>query len=308
MRKLDHFSITKQKASDLLSFGFGETITVEKLTPLSGGVGAVFRADFDKDPGRAILKLSKETDNTGYDTQIKTLRFYKENTDFPVQAPYFAVTDGKHFPFSALCLEFLRGNHLGTYPMTVAQASELDVEMAQILARLHSHTHSTYKHVFEDKEYGRWVDVFRPGYEGTLAACKGKLDEKTWKICRLVLDRMEDIFDSRRGPGRLIHGDIWACNIIIKPNSKGGYCVSGFIDGGASYSDVESELAYLLVFRTVGPSFFEEYIKHHPIDEGFSVRRLVYNLHTLMMHVHVFGDAHYHTGARQYAEKLAGYL
>jgi len=49
----------------------------------------------------------------------------------------------------------------------------------------------------------------------------------------------------------------------------------------------------LEVFGTVTGAFFERYASVRPLREGYPVRRLYYWLNTLLLHVWLFGDAHY---------------
>jgi fructosamine-3-kinase len=109
-------------------------------------------------------------------------------------------------------------------------------------------------------------------------------------------------------PACLVHGDLWANNILVDPEAPGGIAVKGYIDPGAEYADPEYELAYLEVFRTVGPRFWEIYRRAHAVDAGYPLRRTVYHFHTMLVHIWYFGDAHYHRRAEALAEQIAGAL
>jgi fructosamine-3-kinase len=65
------------------------------------------------------------------------------------------------------------------------------------------------------------------------------------------------------------------------------------VDPALHFADEEYELAYLECFQTVGDAFFRLYRSERPERDGYSVRRLCYWLNTMLLHVHVFGDAHY---------------
>ncbi len=69
--------------------------------------------------------------------------------------------------------------------------------------------------------------------------------------------------------------------------------VSGLVDPALHFADEEYELAYLECFQTVGEPFFRAYRNVAPERDGYEVRRLYYWLNTLLLHVHVFGDAAY---------------
>ncbi len=89
-------------------------------------------------------------------------------------------------------------------------------------------------------------------------------------------------------PPSLIHGDLWSGNII----SKNGR-VTGVIDPAIYYADPEMELAFGTLFGTFGDAFFRRYHEHRPIQPGFfEVRRDLYTLYPLLVHVHLFGGAY----------------
>ena len=81
--------------------------------------------------------------------------------------------------------------------------------------------------------------------------------------------------------------------------------LSGLVDpSGSKFADVECELAYLEVFDTVGRGFFDRYAAHHPLRPGYENRRLIYWLDTYMIHVWLFGDAHYRERLAQTAAAI----
>jgi fructosamine-3-kinase len=109
---------------------------------------------------------------------------------------------------------------------------------------------------------------------------------------------------SAQGQPTLVHGDIWAGNVMVS-QGEDGWHLTGIVDPGTQYADVEMELAYLEVFNTVGADFFQEYIAHRPLRPVYELRRLFYWLNTYMIHVWIFGDAHYHTMTARIAAAIA---
>ena len=84
----------------------------------------------------------------------------------------------------------------------------------------------------------------------------------------------------------LIHGDMWRTNIIVR-----GKRVAGIIDPALYYAHNEMELAYMLLFDGFGEDLFRSYHEIFPIDQAFySVRRHIYNLYPLLVHLIIFGS------------------
>jgi fructosamine-3-kinase len=58
----------------------------------------------------------------------------------------------------------------------------------------------------------------------------------------------------------------------------------------------------------VSDVFLHRYQEHIPIDPGFVERILLYNLHTMLIHVWLFGDDQYVESARTLARRVARWL
>ena len=102
-----------------------------------------------------------------------------------------------------------------------------------------------------------------------------------------LADQLESLLPTPRRPA-LIHGDLWSGNILGR-----GDVIVGLIDPALSFSDPEIELAFITLFSTYGPRFFQRYAEHHRLSDDFrSVRRHVYNLYPLLVHVRLFGGGY----------------
>ena len=119
----------------------------------------------------------------------------------------------------------------------------------------------------------------------------------------IAVDAAEDVM-SDQGLPTLIHGDIWAGNVMVY-RSEDSWHLSAIVDPGTQYADVEMELAYLEVFNTVGTDFFDAYTAQTPLRPGYEFRRMFYWLNTYMIHVWIFGDEHYRRMTAMIAEAIA---
>lgn len=97
----------------------------------------------------------------------------------------------------------------------------------------------------------------------------------------------------------LIHGDMWGGNVLVKDGR-----IAGFVDPAIYYADAEIELAFATLFSTFGEAFFRRYAEIRPLRPGFfEVRRDLYNLWPLLVHVRLFGGA-YVASVERTLEKL----
>ncbi len=136
----------------------------------------------------------------------------------------------------------------------------------------------------------RWPDFFRDQrllHMAALARAAGRLPVKmALRIDRLA-ERLDDWLDAPSTPA-LLHGDLWGGNIL----SKGGR-ITGVIDPAIYYGDAEIELAFTTLFGTFGDAFFARYAEHRRLRPGFfELRRELYNLYPLLVHLRLFGGAY----------------
>ncbi|MDP6039934.1 MAG: fructosamine kinase family protein, partial [Candidatus Latescibacteria bacterium] len=162
---------------------------------------------------------------------------------------------------------------------------------------------ATFGQIDEDPGPTCWTDIVVPRLIDMRSEMEGILHPSVLSDIDIAIDAAPDIFSSQGEPC-LIHGDMWAGNIIVALSGS-KWTVSGFIDPGVQYADVEHELAYLQAFDTVGAAFFDAYTAHVSMRPGFEFRRLFYWLNTYMIHVWLFGDRVYRDKTASVASAIA---
>jgi len=302
----DTTGISLECATELLRRFTRTDLSVTGIRRLHGGmVNSVLELTTDGDPRLVVAKLSAEPGQGGFEWEYRVLKWYRENTAFPVPEPYGFDLSGEVFPGSCLMMERLRGDNLGQVRLSVADRMAVERQMARILVDLHGHRRDSYGSAVEPGEGGatRWLDRFGPRIRSEFESAADRLSAGARLSIGRTLDRLEEWLPEFGEP-TLVHGDLWATNIIVDRDGPGGPAISGFVDGGAEYAEVEYELAYLLVFHTVGSAFFAEYSRLRPLREGFQTRCRIYWLNTMLLHVRYFGDAHYVQACEKLAEEV----
>lgn len=123
------------------------------------------------------------------------------------------------------------------------------------------------------------------------AARSGQLPAADRRRLEALEVRLPDLIGTHE-PMSLLHGDLWSGNHLIDPSGR-----PWLIDPAVGLGHREVDLAMMDLFGGFGPPCFEAYAAEWPLRPGASVRRAVYQLYYLLVHVELFG-AGYLTGLR----------
>ncbi len=133
---------------------------------------------------------------------------------------------------------------------------------------------------------GNWIKFFRDhrlGFQLRLAAENGFRGELQALGARL-LERLPALFDGYNPKPSLLHGDLWSGNWGV---SESGEPV--IFDPAVYYGDREADLAMTELFGGFPPEFYSAYHAIWPVDNGYPMRRNIYNLYHVLNHLNLFG-------------------
>ncbi|MCC6677142.1 MAG: fructosamine kinase family protein [Phycisphaerales bacterium] len=139
-----------------------------------------------------------------------------------------------------------------------------------------------------------WVEFFRDRRLLAMteaAAGEGSLPLALAERLERIAARLSDLVPDHP-PASLIHGDIWSGNVLALDGR-----VTAFLDPAPYHAHAEVELAFIGLFSTFGPGFFDRYHELRGTSGGerreFEARRrAVYNLYPLLVHVRIFGESY----------------
>lgn len=238
-------------------------------------------------PASVVCKRTEHPDDPALRHEWLSLRWVRENTQFPVPQTYGYIS-GEPGGGTCLVMERPTGRNLGEARLTPAGVDSVHAQLADHLARLHSHHRETYGLVAEEEEAHAWLDWFAPRFRSNYDDARSALSADSRRTIERLLAELPEWLPESHSP-TLLHGDLWATNIIVDDGDPDRPRLTGFIDGGGLFADVEYELAYLLVFGMVDERFFRLYTERHPLREGFARRCRVYWLNTMLLHLWLFG-------------------
>jgi fructosamine-3-kinase len=170
---------------------------------------------------------------------------------------------------------------------------------AELIADLHGVSADRYGFAFDtligplhqpNPESADWITFFRDHrlmHMAKLALEEHRIDSRLMAGIERLVERLPELIGDPAPPS-LIHGDLWGGNVLAYQGR-----IAGFIDPAVYHADPEIELAFSTLFGTFGEPFFRRYAELRPIRPGFfEVRRDLYNLYPLLVHVRLFGGSY----------------
>lgn len=170
---------------------------------------------------------------------------------------------------------------------------------ANTLAALHAHSAPTFGYAYEtrigglaqvnhpDSSWRRFFAEHRLVAMAELAAGRGKLSPEDARRVERVASRLPEWIDEPAAPA-LVHGDLWSGNVLFEDGR-----LVGLIDPAIYFADAEVELAFITLFSTFSQEFFDAYAAVRPISDNFwAVKRELYNVYPLLVHVALFGGGY----------------
>jgi len=145
-----------------------------------------------------------------------------------------------------------------------------------------------------------WLEFWRDqrlGYQLQLAARNGYGGELQ-SLGDKVLADFAQLFAGHEVKPSMLHGDLWGGNIA---GLSDGTPV--IFDPAFYYGDREADLAMTYVFGGFGPDFYVSYNNAWPLDDGFAVRKTLYNVYHIINHLNMFGGG-YHGQAIHMLEQV----
>ncbi len=91
-------------------------------------------------------------------------------------------------------------------------------------------------------------------------------------------------FRSYRPAPSLLHGDLWGGNRGVLADGT-----PVIFDPAVYYGDREADLAMTELFGGFGRDFYASYRESWPLDDGYRIRKDLYNLYHVLNHLNLFG-------------------
>ena len=102
-----------------------------------------------------------------------------------------------------------------------------------------------------------------------------------------LLEEFPRLFSGYTPVASLLHGDLWGGNQAFTRAGE-----PAIYDPAVYYGDREADIAMTELFGGFGRDFYAAYREHYPLDDGYAVRKRLYNLYHVLNHFNMFGGGY----------------
>ncbi|MBI1175170.1 MAG: phosphotransferase [Sideroxydans sp.] len=253
-------------------------------TPIGGGdINAAFRLQ-GKDGTRYFAKINDARRLPMFAAEAQGLEALARTQAIRVPRPVAHGTSGKQ---SYLILEHLELNAHGNAHLLGEQLAALHRNTAEQFGFAHDNFIGSTAQ--PNAWHSNWITFLRErrlGFQLQLAQDNGH-GGKLQDLGAALLERLPVFFAGHTPQPSLLHGDLWSGNHAFLAEGT-----PAIFDPAAYYGDREADLAMTELFGGYPADFYAAYRTCWPLDEGYAVRRELYNLYHILNHANLFGGGY----------------
>jgi len=284
--------------SEAISQVGGPQLHIISAQPQSGGdIHQAWRLHTDQ--GDYFLKTNRPSSRPLFACEAHALEVIWETHTFRCPRPY-AWGEGAGCAF--LLLEYLPLGHGGN-----------ERDRGRALALLHHQLSPNGRFGWDEDNYightlqpngwsDDWIHFYgekRLRHQLELARAAG-LSASTYEQGLTLIEALPAFFSGYTPKPSLLHGDLWGGNSAF---TEAGEPV--IYDPASYYGDHEADLAMTELFGGFGADFYAAYGELFALDDGYRVRKTLYNLYHILNHFNLFGGGYGRSAQRMMQQLLA---
>lgn len=274
-----------QSISEHIESATGQIFKIDSTQAIAGGdINTAYR--IMGNGKRYFIKLNRASLLPMFEAEFSGLQEIASTHTVSVPAP---IVYGKAADHSFLVLE-----HLEFGSSNKASCRQLGQQLASMHQQINSyfgwHRDNTIGSTPQlNDRRDDWIAFWREqrlGFQLRLAQKNGyggRLLLEGERLC----SELDSLFDNYLPQPSLLHGDLWAGNSAV---DKQGNPV--IFDPACYYGDREADLAMTELFGGYSQDFYAAYQDIWPLDQGYKVRKTLYNLYHILNHLNLFGGGY----------------
>ncbi len=277
--------IAWNKISEHITAASGRHFAAVGLTPLTGG--SINDSYLVEHAGiRYFVKRNHERFVEMFAAEFAGLNEIAASATLRVPQPLcFGQAGGTAY----IVLEYL--------PLTRRHDDRGMVFLARQLAAMHR-IHGQHFGWYRDNTIGstpqvntandNWLEFWRDrrlGFQLQLMQRTGS-EHRLRSTIEFLMTNLGALFAGYTPVPSLLHGDLWSGNYGFVNDEPVVF------DPAVYYGDREADLAMTELFGGFGASFYRVYHEAYPVDDGYRLRKVLYNLYHILNHVNLFGASY----------------
>lgn len=289
-RDIAHAALQPDRATGLLQRHIKADKAVAACRRLPGGsMHHVVEWTLDDGKRQVVAKVHPGRSADSFEREAQSLWLFRERAGLPAPEPLGVIRDDPHVAGAGLVMTRAAGGPVSKAKLSKKGSAYFEDQLASLALAMHGVEGAGFGSPLDDDLAPDWRQVYTPAFERAYARVRDQISSAArWALDDLV-KRLPNLIPEKPA-AQLVHGDLWSNNLLVDDAHPDKPKITGLIDPSPLYADVEYELAYLQLFKTVGDRFFERYNAKRPIRVGFHRRREIYWLGTMLEHVDRFGD------------------
>ncbi len=262
-----------------------QTIQIHHHTAIGGGsINQTYQLHTNR--GCYFLKLSNTDNIAMFQAEAEGLQALHNSNSLLVPLPYCW---GSHAPYSYLIMQYLDLHH--------SQAPAQQTALAAGLASMHQVQHDKFGW-YRDNTIGAtpqyntqnhsWISFWQEmRMQPQLRWVHDKGYTHLTPLGEQLLPKIPQLFTQYTPYPSLLHGDLWSGNYAFTSTGE-----AIIFDPAVYYGDRESDIAMTELFGGFSPVFYQHYHTLLPLDDGYPLRKKLYQLYHILNHVNLFGGGY----------------
>jgi len=271
--------------SESLEQSAGSGKVINRYSVSGGSINSAYRVETESN-NSFFVKLNRELLLPMFEAEAEGLQELRKPSAIRVPEPVFCGAGSGYAWIVTEFITFGRGS-----PQTQELFGHQFAEMhRQTADRFGWHRDNT---IGSTPQINRWDDNWigfyrdhRLGFQLELAASNGFTGSLQTKGERLMVG-LDALFSDYQPIPSLLHGDLWGGNQAADGDGN-----PVIFDPAVYYGDREADLAMTGLFGGFSSRFYDAYNEAWQLDDGYTVRKTLYNLYHILNHANLFGGGY----------------